>query len=1417
MNNVLLLMKARPLSKMRLLLLALFSLAIAFTNAQTIQLGSGVSTANNFPINYNWGYNYTQTIYTVAEMQAQGASSSGGTITKIRFKANASVATTQWANWVVYLGNTTQASFTSTTNWIPFASLTEVYNGTIPANVTAGQWMELTLTTPFLWNGTDNIVVAIDENTAGLGNMPSWFSYTLAPPTGSKGIYYRNDSTNPDPTAPPTANSTTNAVAQIQFDGTLMDACSGTPTGGTTALTPTSGNPNTAIAGSVAGATVASGLTYQWQYSDDAGATWTNIVGQNSTALSTTAMATYGTRDYRRATICGIDSAFSTPATFTTELTYCVPTTTYTGDYTSAFSTTNAVQNVTYTGSSNTAYVNKSGVDTIKALIGNSFDFSHTYVGGSNTVRIWVDWNGDGTFDNTTEQVFLSSPVGGGATQTGTINIPGTVTAGNYRMRIRSRFSTTIPGPCSTESYGSAIDYTLLVLSLPVSPSITEAANPTCTTGAILSTTSTPGTNEAWYWQTSATGTDMTNDATNSWAVFTNGTYYVRAYNTVYAIWGDATSITVSDIPVATDPTGLVAAANPACVSTQISVDAAAVGQTNYWQGANSNGTDQTNDAATPYSVTTSGTYYVRAYDATSQCWSNSVSLAVVIGTVVPDAPEANPASYQYCNSDAIMNISVQGPYESATCTTTGSVTGQDAAASTYVDFTSFPCATGTITGASLSAAFTGSFCGSWYSMDIIVNGTTVASNICNPSGFDLTPYLPLTSVRVKANDLDGYGDNVTINASVTTIYNVQDPAITINWYDAATNGTAQGTGHTINGLGTSVLPTAVDGTYQFYAESYLDGCVSTTRTNVTLNVSSTHVELLPVDASCNNGADGSFVLSNVYCGTAPFTYAVDGASTFGAIPTDLSTGQHTVVVKDNAGNTSATYTITIGGAAGPSGVVVSSYNNDQATVNWVANGAETSWTIEWGVPGFTPGTGTQIGTANAADTFYTITGLEGDSTYDIYVTTNCGSPYVDWGSTSVHTDCDPMAALGYCESFEDINALGCWKVINANGDADTWAINTTPSYANTGVQSLNIYTDGNSGNNDDYVLMPMMTLTGNEVLSFHYRVLSDSEPNDFEILLSTTGSNPADFVNTIYTDTVSNEVYQDTSINLSSFTGDVYIAFHVPNGGLDGWRLLIDDVCINICTPVPGNDGMETVCRSQNTIDLSTVITSPYSNGTWEFPANQSLINGSIMNISTLAAGTYHINYIVDGACTDDTTIAVINVQNPSSAGTNGLITACKNQPIDLYGGLSGNVDFGGTWYRPNGTAMTGSYFTTGTLVGQQVYKYVVTNGVCGADTAEVTVNIQNCDYAGLEDLSVLDNVTIAPNPNTGNFQIMGIPGADFTYEVLDLNGRLVVNTTNITSTITDVKLTDVQDGVYLVRIKGNNSERMIRVIKQN
>ncbi|MBX7180104.1 MAG: hypothetical protein K1X32_11115, partial [Saprospiraceae bacterium] len=166
-------------------------LSIGGAKAQTnVTIGSGTGTSTYWPNYYLYNYSYTQQIVLATEVTSGGWGGGAGLIQKIRFLPGSSVSTTNWKDWVIYIGNTTKTTFASTTDWVAASSMTQVFNGTLPATVTNGVWMEITLTTPFVYDGTSNIVVAIDENTSTYGNSPGWKGYA---PGANRGIYYYSD------------------------------------------------------------------------------------------------------------------------------------------------------------------------------------------------------------------------------------------------------------------------------------------------------------------------------------------------------------------------------------------------------------------------------------------------------------------------------------------------------------------------------------------------------------------------------------------------------------------------------------------------------------------------------------------------------------------------------------------------------------------------------------------------------------------------------------------------------------------------------------------------------------------------------------------------------------------------------------------------------------------------------------------------------------------------------------------------------------------------------------------------------------------------------------------------------------------------------------------------------------------------
>ena len=181
-----------------------------------VSLGTGTTTSGNVPITSNYGYTYSQQIYLKSEINAAGA------ITSISFKPSNSTQPSSWANnkdWVVYLGHTSQSTFSTNEEWVPFSALTQVFAGEIsyPA---VGDMITLTFTTPFVYNNIDNLVVAVDENTAGYGGLVNWTATSYGS-GANRSMMYRSDTVNPDPTDASFMGQRYNESADIVLGGIL--------------------------------------------------------------------------------------------------------------------------------------------------------------------------------------------------------------------------------------------------------------------------------------------------------------------------------------------------------------------------------------------------------------------------------------------------------------------------------------------------------------------------------------------------------------------------------------------------------------------------------------------------------------------------------------------------------------------------------------------------------------------------------------------------------------------------------------------------------------------------------------------------------------------------------------------------------------------------------------------------------------------------------------------------------------------------------------------------------------------------------------------------------------------------------------------------------------------------------------------
>ena len=189
------------------MLLAILLAMFGFAHAATVQVGDGTATSSFFPIFGNYSYSYTQQIYTQSQINFAGE------ITKLRFYY-VSGDITNSKDWTIYLGHSDKTEFGSTTDWEAPANLTQVFNGDVTSMMpAANNWMEITLDTPFNYNNSNNLIVAVHQYTPDYATM-SWGAFSAG---SNKGMYYRDDNNNPDPNDLPTANGRSANINRIHF------------------------------------------------------------------------------------------------------------------------------------------------------------------------------------------------------------------------------------------------------------------------------------------------------------------------------------------------------------------------------------------------------------------------------------------------------------------------------------------------------------------------------------------------------------------------------------------------------------------------------------------------------------------------------------------------------------------------------------------------------------------------------------------------------------------------------------------------------------------------------------------------------------------------------------------------------------------------------------------------------------------------------------------------------------------------------------------------------------------------------------------------------------------------------------------------------------------------------------------------
>lgn len=278
-------------------------LSVLPSKAQTdISMGTGATgnstTTYPCPLQDYYEGSRMQYLYLASELTAAGMGP--GNISAMKFNVVSLGTAGVIEQHLIRIGGTATNSLTAT-SW---ETVSQTVYGPVNYQPVAGI-NTFTFSAPYIWNGTDNIVVEIcggdPANAASVTyTVNPVVPWTTALSFNGSHTYRADDLGNLCGTATTTNTGTQTTRPNIIYAWTPAALCTGTPNAGTAVANPSMVCLGSSFTLSLSGSTSASGITYQWQSSVD-NVNFVNIAGANSSSYT----GTQSTSNYYRAiTVC---------------------------------------------------------------------------------------------------------------------------------------------------------------------------------------------------------------------------------------------------------------------------------------------------------------------------------------------------------------------------------------------------------------------------------------------------------------------------------------------------------------------------------------------------------------------------------------------------------------------------------------------------------------------------------------------------------------------------------------------------------------------------------------------------------------------------------------------------------------------------------------------------------------------------------------------------------------------------------------------------------------------------------------------------------------------------------------------------------------------------------------------------------
>ncbi len=166
---------------------------------------------------------------------------------------------------------------------------------------------------------------------------------------------------------------------------------------------------------------------------------------------------------------------------------------------------------------------------------------------------VWIDYNRDGDFTDSGEQVFTQGATSA-TSVSGSFSVPSTAVEGTTRMRVSMKYNG-VPTSCETFTYGEVEDYTV-----SIAPSVADTEAPSVPTNLAASNVAQTTVDLSW-------NASNDNVGVTSYTVYQNGSAIATISGTSYQVTGLTADTTYSFTVSAND-----AAGNESAASSSISV-----------------------------------------------------------------------------------------------------------------------------------------------------------------------------------------------------------------------------------------------------------------------------------------------------------------------------------------------------------------------------------------------------------------------------------------------------------------------------------------------------------------------------------------------------------------------------------------------------------------------------------------------------------------------------------------------------------------------------------------------------------------------------------------------------------------------------------------------------------------------------